>query len=518
MFPGTLTVLGMLAAGCLAHIYPSSPCMRGSPLAECNYEPKDYSLSSPIGSGGSTTAPLCHHAKAYDKPVKTYKAGDSINVVFNGGATHNGGHCEFSLSYDGGKTFVAIKTILDTCFLEGLTFNVPIPANAPSGDKVVFAWSWVNKTGNREFYMTCSDIAIQGSGSGVLEGPPMIHPNYGNGPKIGEFTNGGDNGSKYYKERQNIRVQGSGGSSAAADSSSSSSGTAMPPSSNANGASQPSSESYGASAGTTGQSGTEASAAGTAGTTSSATTGQGTAASAMGQDAAGGISSGSMEGTTVGQGTTGNSAGSPAAATTGQGAGGGGSVGSSGGDYLSAGSGATTGYGSTAGQANESTSNYGQTANPPTPGASAAVETPVAAPPAARDDSVPIAFGSPGACASGQGSGTYSDPADKVDSVPSSTEATSGSGTMDKSESAEDTSSTGSVYKTIQPLPSSEAAKTSVTSSGSKGDTESSAYSCQSSGSAAIQVRAGDKLVTIQCPQGLVCKTNEGSGPYCDHP
>ncbi|KAJ1974892.1 hypothetical protein H4R35_003399 [Dimargaris xerosporica] len=210
MFKATILLLSALAAGCSAHMYPSSPCMRGSPLAECKYDPKDYSLSSPIGTDGSQTFPLCHHTTPFKSSQGTYNAGDSIQVTFQSGASHNGGHCEFSLSYDGGKTFVAIKTIMDNCFLEGLTFDVPIPKEAPSGDMVVFAWSWVNKTGNREFYMTCSDITIKGSPNGVLTGPKMLTPNYGDGPHIGEFTNGGDNGANLYKERPNISVKGDG--------------------------------------------------------------------------------------------------------------------------------------------------------------------------------------------------------------------------------------------------------------------------------------------------------------------
>ncbi|KAJ1971899.1 hypothetical protein H4R34_005591 [Dimargaris verticillata] len=210
MFKATILLLSALAAGCSAHMYPSSPCMRGSPLAECNYDPKDYSLSAPIGTDGSQTFPLCHHTTPFKSSQGTYNAGDSIKVAFQDGATHNGGNCEFSLSYDDGKTFVSIKTIMDNCFLEGLTFDVPIPENAPSGDMVVFAWSWVNKTGNREFYMTCSDITIKGSPNGVLTGPKMLTPNYGDGPRIEEFTNGGDNGSKFYEDRPNISVKGDG--------------------------------------------------------------------------------------------------------------------------------------------------------------------------------------------------------------------------------------------------------------------------------------------------------------------
>ncbi|KAJ1658710.1 hypothetical protein IWQ61_002095 [Dispira simplex] len=206
--------LSALVVGCLGHMYPSTPCMRGSPLPNCKYPKPDFDLTSPIGSGGNPAFPICHHTEPYPSPVATYQAGSSITVTFETSAIHNGGNCEFSLSYDGGKTFVSIQTILKTCFLNGKTFNVPIPKDAPSG-KTVFAWSWVNATGNREFYMTCSDIEIQGTPGGKIVGPRMITPNYdASSPHIGEFGNGkADGGAKYYTDRPTITVTASGGAS-----------------------------------------------------------------------------------------------------------------------------------------------------------------------------------------------------------------------------------------------------------------------------------------------------------------
>ncbi|KAJ1968539.1 hypothetical protein IWQ62_001188 [Dispira parvispora] len=200
----------ILVASCLGHMYPSTPCMRGSPLGECGYPNPDYNLRDPIGTNNEFAFPLCHHTEPYASPVETVQAGSSITVSFDTVATHNGGHCEFSLSYDGGKTFVAIQTIIRNCFLEGKTFSVPIPKEAPNG-KAVFSWSWVNAKGNREFYMTCSDIEIQGGGSGSLKGPKMLTPNYDDSsPKIGEFGQGGDDGSNLYKERPTIEISAGG--------------------------------------------------------------------------------------------------------------------------------------------------------------------------------------------------------------------------------------------------------------------------------------------------------------------
>ncbi|KAJ1908942.1 hypothetical protein IWQ60_011442 [Tieghemiomyces parasiticus] len=214
MLKYTVLALSILSASTVAHMKPSSPCMRGSTLASCGYSSPNYDLASPIGSGGSVYLPICHHTTPYPKAVATYQAGSSIAVVFaEGGATHGGGHCEFSLSYDGGSTFVVLLTVLRTCFLNGRTFDVPVPATAPTSDRVVLSWSWVNAIGNREFYQTCSDIAIQGQATGgSITGPPMLTPNYGSGPAIGEFGNANqDDGSRYYTARPNIVVTGGGG-------------------------------------------------------------------------------------------------------------------------------------------------------------------------------------------------------------------------------------------------------------------------------------------------------------------
>ncbi|RKP38016.1 hypothetical protein BJ085DRAFT_5764, partial [Dimargaris cristalligena] len=141
----------------------------------------DY-LSSPIGSGGTEKYPLCHYMEPYAEPVATYKAGGSAEVKFSSlGATHNGGHCQFSLSYDNGVTFIAIHTIMNECPTLGGTLSIPIPSDAPAAEMAIFAWTWVNKTGNREFYMNCADVKIDGKVGGTLSGPEIVIANFPHG-------------------------------------------------------------------------------------------------------------------------------------------------------------------------------------------------------------------------------------------------------------------------------------------------------------------------------------------------
>ncbi|KXN67310.1 hypothetical protein CONCODRAFT_43007, partial [Conidiobolus coronatus NRRL 28638] len=118
----------------------------------------DVDLNAPLGGPRGTRLPFpCGRPKGPTDTVM--KAGESVKWSLAGGATHNGGHCEISLSYDD-KTFVSIQTILGNCMKKGkLDYEVTIPANAPSGN-ATFAWTWVNWTGNREYYMNCADVII----------------------------------------------------------------------------------------------------------------------------------------------------------------------------------------------------------------------------------------------------------------------------------------------------------------------------------------------------------------------
>ncbi|KAF9976755.1 hypothetical protein BGZ73_007890 [Actinomortierella ambigua] len=87
-------------------------------------------------------------------------------------ARHGGGMCEFSLSYDGGKTFRLIARYTKTCPDAYYKWPVRIPKNVPSctkRGKCLFVWSW---TANilPQYYMNCADIRLTGVKGGKL--PP----------------------------------------------------------------------------------------------------------------------------------------------------------------------------------------------------------------------------------------------------------------------------------------------------------------------------------------------------------
>ncbi|KAJ2237437.1 hypothetical protein H4R99_005410 [Coemansia sp. RSA 1722] len=211
----------------LGHMEMTSPCPRYSPKCSSLVplppgKTYDYNLNTPIGSNGNVQAPLCKYTAPWPATTDTWTAGQSVTVKFYPyGATHSGGHCEFSLSYDGGNSFVVVHQELRYCFFTGnpnnggtdsiRSYTFTLPANLPGTDHAIFAWTWVNAVGNREFYNNCGDIAIKGS-AGSYTGKKMTIANYGAGyPTIPEFIGNYDTGISYYTTNtEQVTVNGAG--------------------------------------------------------------------------------------------------------------------------------------------------------------------------------------------------------------------------------------------------------------------------------------------------------------------
>ncbi|KAJ1938211.1 hypothetical protein FBU59_004513 [Linderina macrospora] len=122
------------------------------------------------------------------------------------------------MSYDGGKTFVVIHQELKYCFYTAApsaggqgtvrNYTFTLPSSLPGSDHAVFAWSWVNASGNREFYHNCADITIIGS-AGSYTGKQMTIANYGAGyPAIPEFLGNYNVGLSYYTTNTTRAAQG----------------------------------------------------------------------------------------------------------------------------------------------------------------------------------------------------------------------------------------------------------------------------------------------------------------------
>ncbi|KAF9994925.1 hypothetical protein BGZ65_009438, partial [Modicella reniformis] len=136
------------------HVSLLSPCPRKGPYKGCQAPSSgqpDYDITAPIGVYGET-----------------------IKTTYQIGASHGGGHCQWALSYDQGKTWVVFQTLIRKCLQNvpkggKYSVNVKIPDGAPSGD-AIFMWLWNNAIGNRELYSNCVDVQIKGTNGGTFTG------------------------------------------------------------------------------------------------------------------------------------------------------------------------------------------------------------------------------------------------------------------------------------------------------------------------------------------------------------
>ncbi|KAJ6099457.1 hypothetical protein N7467_000992 [Penicillium canescens] len=158
---GTFILSGLLASTVSAHMQLSKPYPIRSPLNKDAKGEKDYSYTNPLSSSGSDY-PCKGYAKDEFNAVDTWAPGSSQEMELEGSATHDGGSCQLSLSYDLGKTFKVIQSVEGDCPI-AKKYKFDIPSDAPTGD-ALFAWTWFNKVGNREMYMNCAMVNIGGSG------------------------------------------------------------------------------------------------------------------------------------------------------------------------------------------------------------------------------------------------------------------------------------------------------------------------------------------------------------------
>jgi LysM repeat protein len=179
----------------LAHMEMTDPAPFRSKFNN-NTDPSkiDFDMSSPLKADGSDFPCknyLVDFGTPAGNPTATWAAGSPQKVSLDDKAPHDGGSCQLSLSYDGGKTFRVIKSIEGGCVNPKggpETFDFTVPADAKSGN-AIFAWTWFNHTGNREMYMNCAAVTITGTGTSTLDNRPEIFKaNINNGCKTDEGT------------------------------------------------------------------------------------------------------------------------------------------------------------------------------------------------------------------------------------------------------------------------------------------------------------------------------------------
>ncbi|KAH7321030.1 hypothetical protein B0I35DRAFT_428392 [Stachybotrys elegans] len=190
----TLAAAFGLVAMAHAHMEMTSPApfrSKNNPNAEGDI---DFSMTSPLSASGSDFPCKGAHVlfgTPKGKPTAEWQAGSSQSFTISGGANHNGGSCQASLSYDGGSTWSVIHSYIGNCPPAGeSSFDFTVPTDAPSGE-AIFAWTWFNKVGNREMYMNCAPVSITGGSSAkrdLSSLPAMFVANVGNGCSTTEGT------------------------------------------------------------------------------------------------------------------------------------------------------------------------------------------------------------------------------------------------------------------------------------------------------------------------------------------
>ncbi|OKL62157.1 hypothetical protein UA08_02389 [Talaromyces atroroseus] len=143
----------------------------------------DYSMTDPLKSDGSNFPCKGYISNTPWRSVTSYMAGQKYNISLAGSATHGGGSCQLSLSYDNGTSFHVIESMEGGCPLES-SYDFNMPSDVANGD-ALFAWTWFNYEGNREMYMNCADVTISG-GQGTADSfesayPEIFVANVGNG-------------------------------------------------------------------------------------------------------------------------------------------------------------------------------------------------------------------------------------------------------------------------------------------------------------------------------------------------
>ena len=131
--------------------------------------------NSPLGPGDFP----CKAATQFitnDQNQNVMAIGDPQTLSFTGSAVHGGGSCQVSLTTDLKPTkdskWMVIKSIEGGC-PASVAGNLPADANGsgastfqytiPDGvapGQYTIAWTWLNKIGNREFYMNCGPATV----------------------------------------------------------------------------------------------------------------------------------------------------------------------------------------------------------------------------------------------------------------------------------------------------------------------------------------------------------------------
>ena len=149
--PTRLLAFLTLVASCTCHMQMTWPYpFKSASNPANNYQNIDYSMTSPLATDGSDYPCKNYHTSLSSTPISdTLTPGRPYTIRLGGSASHMGGSCQISMSYDGGDSFAVIHSIIGGCPLTP-SYTFDVPNDLPAASQVLLAWSWQNRAGNRE--------------------------------------------------------------------------------------------------------------------------------------------------------------------------------------------------------------------------------------------------------------------------------------------------------------------------------------------------------------------------------
>lgn len=146
-----------------------------------------------VYTGGDPLPPLAEDGSNFPCAVSSFSSdgeGPTLNpgqggeILLKGTAVHSGGSCQVSITYDQppnkNSAWKVMKSFQGGCPIE-VNGNLQVPAGGPLANiipplgytvptglpagKATIAWTWFNKSGNREMYMRCHKATIGGNGN-----------------------------------------------------------------------------------------------------------------------------------------------------------------------------------------------------------------------------------------------------------------------------------------------------------------------------------------------------------------
>ncbi|KAJ1908876.1 hypothetical protein IWQ60_011481 [Tieghemiomyces parasiticus] len=189
----SLAVLGM-ANVVRSHVSVAFPCVPNSDYSKCKgFGEQDDNLAAPTGEAMSYEdhagienmgGGVCRNSIP-KKNAGAWTAGTTETVLMSNHGVHKFGNCQWSVSYNGGKTFAVFDQTFKDCLSESeattnengkelFNIKVKVPANLPAKKDAIVSWTWNSRSDYRELFWNCMMLDIVNPSSPAsFTAPPL---------------------------------------------------------------------------------------------------------------------------------------------------------------------------------------------------------------------------------------------------------------------------------------------------------------------------------------------------------